>query len=470
MQHMLEIEILSRYVDKRCSPEETTRVESHIAACPDCGSDFSFLRNTVTALGRVEPLELPTDFDLSFNRRLDEAIRAKEALKARQAPVLARTIAAFAVVAIVALSVVKYCAVITPTVLISQGRVQIYDKSLREWQDVLPERKLQSGDIIRTAKAAKLKIQVPEMYTVMLKENSEIEIAGLTRRALKGSASFNLKYGQMFIDINRQKFKGSRFRVRTPAAETEALGTKFALDVKIEKELDKTWVGVLDGKVKVTSIFLRPDFTGAKKSVVVKAGQKTEVLSGLAPVYPQELLEKDWQIMQELYQLGQVPQVALLISAGRKRVRELLRPCSIYIYDKEPRTIPLELERAVGLVNEAIKTGEEQKHLEAIKRLEEIVKYYPDRRYNAQFLLFIGAYYNYIGHYGEAISSFKEVVDKYPESTLASLAQAAIGMIYEEGLHDYSQAREAYNKVLYYYPDSPEVFIAEQALEAKKVR
>jgi len=427
------------------------------------------LRNTVAALERVEPLELPADFDLSFNRRLDEAISRKEAARIRLAPVLVKAIASIVLALAIGLASSRYFTLVSPAVIAAQGKVQIYDRQAMAWTDAGPSLELKKGDIIRTAKAAKLKIEVPGFYLMMLKENSEIEVSSLMRRGIGGTAAFRLKRGRALIDI-KKKLRLSRFKVRTPAAETKALGTKFVVDVTKKNKKDKTWVGVLDGEVEVTSTYLHPEYAGVDKTVVVKAGEKTEVISGLAPVFPERLLQRDWQIIQDLYQLGQIPQVSLLISTGKNRTRELLRPCPIYIQDKEPRTIPQELEEAVALVNEAVKAKDEQKHLEAIRKLEQIVTHYPDRRYNAQFLLFIGAYYNYIDYYEDAINSFQEVVDKYSNSTLASLAQAAIAIIYEEGLHDYKKAREAYNKVLYYYPDSPEVFIAEQALEAKKVR
>jgi cytochrome c-type biogenesis protein CcmH/NrfG len=295
-----------------------------------------------------------------------------------------------------------------------------------------------------------------------IKENAEIRVANLTRRRLHGVASFYVKQGGVLVDIETS-FRGSQFKILTPTAEAKALGTKFVVDVEDERS-EKTWVGVLEGSVEVKSAYEPPRYAMAKRSVVVQAGEKTEVAPDAVPRTPQRLMEREWQRMQELYRIGRKPQVALLVSTGIYRVRELLRPCPLYISDEEPRTIPPLLEEALNAINEALQNKDREKHREAIATLEKIVEEYPDPRYNPQFLLFIAAYYNYLGMYQEAIDVLEEVLRGYPESSLASLAQCAIGVIYEEGMHDTQKATEAYQKVLRDYPHSPETWMAKKEL------
>jgi len=56
------------------------------------------------------------------------------------------------------------------------------------------------------------------------------------------------------------------------------------------------------------------------------------------------------------------------------------------------------------------------------------------------------------------------VITKNPHSDLASIACCAIGIIYEENLKDYPEAEEYYRRVLRNYPNSPEVYEAQEGL------
>ncbi|MCM8790956.1 MAG: tetratricopeptide repeat protein [Candidatus Omnitrophica bacterium] len=71
--------------------------------------------------------------------------------------------------------------------------------------------------------------------------------------------------------------------------------------------------------------------------------------------------------------------------------------------------------------------------------------------------IFIGAYYERMGEHEKAVKAFQYVVDKYPRSALGSVAQCAIGIIYEEKIHDPVKAKAAYERVISEYPHSPEI-------------
>ena len=106
--------------------------------------------------------------------------------------------------------------------------------------------------------------------------------------------------------------------------------------------------------------------------------------------------------------------------------------------------------------------NDKKEHLESIKLLEKIVDEYPNAKYDVQFLLYIGAYYEYISEHEEAIKAFEKVLDKYPDSPLASMAQCAIGIIYKDKLHDPEKARAAFKAVLDRYPNSLEAIWVEE--------
>jgi tetratricopeptide (TPR) repeat protein len=149
--------------------------------------------------------------------------------------------------------------------------------------------------------------------------------------------------------------------------------------------------------------------------------------------------------------------VALLISTGPTRTRELLSVTPLYISAEKGGILPDTIRKAASQFNKAIKEHSEEMHLESIREFEELVNDHPNPKYDVQLLLFIGAYYEYLDEHLMAIETFDRVLMRYPRSGLASIAQCAIGIIYEEKLNDMAAAKEAYEKVISRYPRSAEV-------------
>ena len=318
------------------------------------------------------------------------------------------------------------------------------------------------GDIVTAQTGAQADIVLSNRYAIRLKEGSMIKIAKLTPRFGSGKADFQLIEGKVLISVE-PGFKGSKFAVDTPTATTVALGTKFAVDAS-KGEKERTQVSVLQGRVQVKSRYSPERLLIAKQIVTVGAGQKTEVYADATPEPPQRLVEKEWFQMEELYQIGRKARVILLIKNAPDRVIQFLKPCPIYISDEKPREIPPILEKAVSMTAEAIKTSDRAKHLESIKLLERIVREHPNSKYNVQFMLYIGAYYEYLSCHKDAIKMFEKVLLKYPDSPLASMAECAIGIIYQEKLSDPRRANEAYKIVLEKYPNSLEAIWVENRL------
>ena len=101
--------------------------------------------------------------------------------------------------------------------------------------------------------------------------------------------------------------------------------------------------------------------------------------------------------------------------------------------------------------------------------LEKIVEEHPNPKYDVQFLLYVGAYYEYLAYHNEAIRTFEKILKEYPDSTLASLAQCAIGVIYEEKLGNADKANQIYKSVLTRFPNSLEAIWVEEKLGMKKL-
>lgn len=49
------VELMSDYLDGRLDASDATRLEGHLAECPNCVEYLAQLKVTLTALGRAEP-------------------------------------------------------------------------------------------------------------------------------------------------------------------------------------------------------------------------------------------------------------------------------------------------------------------------------------------------------------------------------------------------------------------------------
>jgi len=352
-----------------------------------------------------------------------------------------------------------------PTVFAAKGNVEIYSSRQKAWAPVEKAKlRLKKGDAVRTAKNSEVDIAIPGLYHMRLKGNSEIRLARTRSRILGDSIGYKLSSGKLFAYCKRIKKPGKRFEIETPEAGLCVTGTGFMVDRALKTQ--KTWIGVLEGAVKVTGRDIkgplpRPEMA----SVLVEAGTKATVEKGRMPEMPARLLKNELLGLEELYRIGEKPQVALLISTGKTRVRELLSFVPLYVSSEVSGVFPVKIKQAAAAFDRAMKTGSREGHINTIKQFEEIVKTHPNPKYNAQFLLFTGAYYEYLDEHEKAIETFRRVIGGYPKSSLSSLAECAIGIIYEEKLGLPDKARLAYAKVITNYPLSPEVHEAVKGLE-----
>jgi len=343
-----------------------------------------------------------------------------------------------------------------PAVYNTKGTVKIYRSAKNEWIFVKkPGIKLYKNDILKTFEGGQADIIVPNLYHIRLKDNSEIKLAYSTSRVLPGGIEYDLSKGKVFAYYKKTEGGNRQFNIETPQAIASALGTDFM--VQALPDAGRTWVGVLNGVVAVIGTE-GPAITKAGENMVfVNAGEKTVVRQGAVPAKPTRLIENELLELEELYRIGTKPQVALLISTGKSRTRELLSVTPLYISAEKPGILPEKIEKIARKFSQAVKEGSKEKHLENIRQFEEIVNQYPDPKYDVQFLLFIAAYYEYLDEHDKAIVTFQRIINDYPRSNLTSIAQCAIGIIYEEKLNDIKKAEDAYNKVIVNYPRSVEV-------------
>jgi len=371
---------------------------------------------------------------------------------------------AFAAVAAMLICVIGYNYLLlplSPVVVNATGTVKIYSARKNEWSFVGKRRvKLAKNDVVKTFDDGQADVMIPGIYQMRLKRKSEVRLARSISRLSSGNITYDVARGKVFTYYDKTRKTGREFELQTSEALVSAVGTDFM----VEAAPASTWIGVLDGMVRVTGVSAQR-LAGEAKAVLVEPGQKTVVRPGLAPEKPGRLMESELMDLEELYRIGTKPQVAILISSGRTRTRELLAATPLYVSSKKEGVLPAEMDKIIRTFNQAIKTRSKERYAENIRQFERLLERYPDPKYNVQFSLFIAAYYEHLGEHDKAIAAFRKVIEKYPQSSFASVAQCAIGIIYEEKLNDTAQAKFAYEKIISAYPDSPEVEEARHGLE-----
>lgn len=459
MSKHADINKLSLYLDGRLPQDESRLIDEHLAACAGCKDSFLSLKASKDMLANLPQAEASKALDSEFKKRLEFEEDMRPAVS-KPAPVFVKAVALVTAIAFLAVTVVWNNISVMPAIASIDGKAEIYRQKEARWRDAEKGMRLGEGDMIKVAGGGRVNIE-SKRYEIMLKENTEITASSLERRFKKDrEITYGLGNGKVLV-ATKKGFEGSSLKIDSPAAEIEATGTGFMVNASSSSR-NKTWVGVLEGTVEV-----RPKIELARmpSGISLEAGKSTEVFAGSAPSEPRYLLEEEWKEVQEIYHIGEQPQVALLISMTPRRVHELLRPAALYISSKKADPVPEALIQIASRINKAIVSQDKAKHLDAIHDLESLIAEYPNPGYDTQFFFFIAAYYYYIDEYNSAISTLDGIINKYSSSNLTSLAHCAKGLIYEKDLQDPANAALSYRKILKDHPKSLEAEEARMGLK-----
>lgn len=438
-------------------------------------------------MANLKPLEPSAELDAQFKSRLEEAVAKRYAQKPLEAlitrigyvfedlknalivrpSVLARVAATFLFFLSAGLYIYSIQPV-SPFAMNVEGEVLLQSSGDTQAKAITPATILKQGDTVTTQDNSQFDINLMNRYTVRVKPNTSFKIAKLSPRLGKGSVRLDMQSGKMLLNVEKG-FEGSKFTVDTSAGSATAFGTMFGVFMP-EADKSKMDVGVLEGAVRVASSYKPTAALEARETVVVESGQMTEVISGELPETPRRLDERFWRELEELYQIGSKPRIVLMIKNTPNRVMQLLAPAPIYISDDSMLALPSDIELAIEKISEGVRSNDQSKYYQAIKIMENMISRHPQSKNNAQLLLYIGSLYDYIGKYEDAIKAFNRVIAMYPKSQYASMAQCAIGVVYEEKLSDQNRAEEAYKTVLEKYPYSLEAIWVEDRLGIKKPR
>ncbi|MBF0217600.1 MAG: tetratricopeptide repeat protein [Candidatus Omnitrophica bacterium] len=351
-----------------------------------------------------------------------------------------------------------------PVVTNFSGTVKVFRGDGNSGEFVTKDLKLNKGDVVKTFGDGSADIISGE-YHLRLKASTEVRLDALSGSITDSPVEYTLKAGDILAYYKKVIGNVKEFHIETALAAVSVLGTDFM--VGLSPGTGDTWVGVMNGLVKVTGKDIARGATG-QNDILLKPGEKTVVGKGKAPGTPEKMLGEELMSMSELYGLGKKTKVALIISSGEGRTRELLASTSLYITDKADSKLSREMKGIVADLNKALKERSKEKYMENIDKFEKLIMRAPNPEYEFQFLLFIGAYYSHISDYEGAIRTFRKGIDKYPGSSLVSIARCAIGLIYEEKMARRDEAIAEYKSILEQYPGSPEAYEASNGLERLK--
>lgn len=354
-----------------------------------------------------------------------------------------------AIVAVAAIAIFILIPLDEPHISMTQGMNLLKNKQI-----------LKVGDRLQTNSASWLVFELEKGYRVKLEPNSEITVQKLKKKWWPGKSVFKLNKGQVLVSIGDQVHRKYPFEVMTPNAFARAMGTQFMVSAP-SLNSPGSKISVLKGTVKVGSA--EADHALGSSAIDVHQGFETSVNTNQSPEKPQALLDRVKRQLEESFQFSQTNRAILLISMSPNRVKELLKPCGIYIRFEHRTPAVIQIEEITKKIIEAQDKKDEVAHLIAVREMENVVMQNKDVE-STSLLLFIGAYYHYLKEYVHAIRLFDEVVNRYPDSSMASLALMAKADILKNSLNDNTASEQIYKQILTSYPDSPESQSLQEAL------
>ncbi len=481
MRCEIKFQDISLYLDGEYSQKKREALKVHIADCPRCSKRIDEIKTLRASLNKLSPIEESQGFDFEFNRLLDERLQSQKehSLKARirdgaskimdsiiiPIPVTVKIAASFLLVLSLAWSIRAQSLQKIPFVEFCAGEARIYRQADNVWIATKPKMRLKAGDKIKLGAGAVVNIASKGRYKARLKDESLIVLSKLDSGLRNIDTDFSISYGKLLVNTT-DKFKGSSMRIYTPACDAEVVGTAFIIEV-LQKQ---TWIGVLEGRVRLLSK-THPLKTGEAKriSTYVSAGQEASTQLYSYSTMPELLSDKEWKSMLELYQLIEKPQVMLLLGTGSDRVDEFLqKPTQVYIPAPIRRTMPDEMLEAISNVAQATKEGDLVLIKDTTTKLQSVIQKYPGQQYNVEIFMFIASHFHYARDYRSTLEVLEKVKTQYPDSEFASLAQCSIAAIYQDDLKDFSKANMIYSQLIKAYPSSADAIRAKEILSGQR--
>ena len=78
MKHEISFEILSEYVDGKCSKKDSHRIEKHLSQCDSCKQALLKLKQADMVIKNSGRIKTDEAFDAAFKNKLKDRLRLKE--------------------------------------------------------------------------------------------------------------------------------------------------------------------------------------------------------------------------------------------------------------------------------------------------------------------------------------------------------------------------------------------------------
>jgi hypothetical protein len=472
---------ISLYLDGFYDKEKREALKAHFAVCPLCKKSLKQAESLKASLCNLDAIKPSPGFDFEFNKKLDDAIAYHESkkpanvLRRKLSGLLERIIipvpiplkVAASLLLIISFSIAARGHYLNslPFVEFSAGNVRIYRQSVNAWVIPKPNMRLQQGDKIELKGRSVINLTSKGRYKARIKDDSLIVLSKIDMGWRRVDTDFSVSRGKLLVNTT-DKFKGSEMCIYTPACDAEIVGTAFMVDVSEST----TWLGVLEGTVKVVSK-PHPLKSGIEKPVetFVTAGQGVYTRQYAHTTTPKLLPSKQWQSLLELYQLVDDPQIMLLIGTGIGRVDDLLsKPAPVYISDSVKRIMPRQLLELIYDVSDAAKGKDPDNIAAKTRELMNVLSMHPNPLYDTEILMFAASNFYYAKDYESALNTLSRVTSDYPESEMASIAWSGMASIYQNDLKDAKMSKRIYADLVRSYPNSAEAIRAKEILSANR--
>lgn len=470
---------LSVFVDNGCDDSKAKAISEHIKNCKNCGQKLAWLNTMKLSLSELPTISPSKNFDENFvfllRERLIQGQKQNffDSIQKFFAYIFDGLIRIFkpaqvigiASVGILLTILIVFNYYLTPKpvyIEFSAGKAEIYTSASAEWIKASPNIRLRKGDKIKTGQQAIVNMVLSDDLKIRIKDNSLVYLSYQRRGWQRPKFLFMVEYGDILINAAQQT--SSSVSIKSPGCGVDVIRGSFMMSVRKDNP-NTTWLGVLEGEVDVLPIVHPLNNEGEKPVLTsVLSGQKVSVKRYEKPSRPELLSEKEWVLLQELYELIEIPGIILLIGTEPDRVDNLLKPASLCITDKSKSSVPGDIESAVNSIMDARARNSISDLEDAVKILEELLSKYADKNYVVELLMFAASYYYHIDDYNDSLRLFEKVLRDYPDSRFASLAQCAIATVYNNGINDNGKAMEAYDLLIKNYPNSIDAFRAKEAL------
>ena len=269
---------LHLYIGNELDNDATLALKMHLDECPHCSTEYESLTALISNLNNLD--EIPPVSDTEWKALHDAVLESIHDLptssKTVDFPRISGNIFQFTPVRAIAagliLTVISFGILFSgkglsslsyPKIVAISGNAYSIDASTSDNRSGIPAEEnltLSPGRTIHTDKQSTLQIRVDKKTTLELGNNSKFSVSDCKAKR----AVFKLKSGDLAAKVSKRK-PDQLFRIETPNAYCEVVGTRFNVSTHHDKFRDRyiTTLAVSEGVV---------NFGSAEKHIAVTAG------------------------------------------------------------------------------------------------------------------------------------------------------------------------------------------------------